>query len=78
MPTGLTRILVINPRLEQALSVKRVLEPLGKYDVRPFTSLENALAFIAADALPDLVVLDVELRGYKVGEVIALLRRRRR
>ncbi|GEM_PF-3544587 len=77
MPTGLTRILVINPQLEQALSVKRVLEPLGKYDVRPFTSLENALAFIAADAPPDLVVLDVELRGYKVGEVMALLRRRR-
>ena len=76
MPIGLTRILVINSRLEQALSVKRVLEPLGKYDVRPFTALENALAFSAADAAPDLVVLDVELRGYKVGEVIALLRRR--
>jgi len=77
MSTGLTRILVINSRLEQALNVKRVLEPLGKYDVRPFTVLENALAFSAADVPPDLVVLDIELRGYKVGEVMAILRRRR-
>lgn len=77
MPTGLTRVLVINPQLEQAVTVKKVLEPLGLYDVRPFTSLDNALAYTTTEAIPDLVVMDIDLRGYKVGEVMALLRRRR-
>jgi CheY-like chemotaxis protein len=77
MPNGLTRILVINPRLEQAVSVKKVLESQIIYDVRSFTALDNALAFSAVEAAPDLVVMDVDLRGYKVGEVIAMLRRRR-
>lgn len=77
MPTGLTRVLVIHARLDKALGVQRLLKPLGVYDVRPFTSAENALSYMQDDGTPDLAIVDVEVRGMRVVEVMTALRQRR-
>jgi CheY-like chemotaxis protein len=75
--TGLIRVLVIHAQLDQAVAVQKLLKPLGIYDVRPFTAAENALQYVIEDGTPDLAILDVRLRGARVLEVMAQLRRKR-
>lgn len=74
MPDARIHVLVILPRLPDAVGIKAALEPLGRFDVRPFTSPINGLNH-ARMSPPDLAILDVHLRQPNVLEITKALRK---
>lgn len=74
MPESRVRVLVINPKLNQAVGIKNALEALGGFEARPFTSSINALEF-ARNAPPDIAVLDIAIRSPNISETTVALRK---
>ena len=58
MPESRVRVLIVNPKLNQAVGIKNALEAVGGFEARPFTSPANALEF-ARVTPPDAAVLDI-------------------
>ncbi|MCC6565501.1 MAG: hypothetical protein IT298_07045 [Chloroflexi bacterium] len=74
MPDIRIHVLVIIPRLSDAVGIKTALDSVGRFDVRPFTSPINGLNH-ARTAPPDLAILDVHIRQPNVLEVTTALRK---
>lgn len=74
MPDVRIHVLVIIPRLSDAVGIKAALDSVGRFDVRPFTSPINGLNH-ARTAPPDLAILDVHIRQPNVLEVTTALRK---
>ncbi len=74
MPESRVRVLIVNPKLNQAVGIKNALEAVGGFEARPFTSPANALEF-ARVTPPDAAVLDIAIRSPNVGEVSVALRK---
>lgn len=74
MSEPLLRILIINPKLDHALGIKKALDALGGFETRAFTSPINALEF-ARKAVLDMVVADFHLRSPNLAETTLALRK---
>ncbi|MCU0496047.1 MAG: transposase [Anaerolineae bacterium] len=68
-----TRLMIINRRLDFAVTAKKALEQLGGYEVAPFTTPDTALDYLRLRP-HDVVMVDFTLKGLSGSEIIRRIR----
>lgn len=68
-----TRLMIINRRLDFAVTAKKALEQLGGYEVAPFTTADTALDYLRLRP-HDVVMVDFTLKGLSGTEIIRRIR----
>lgn len=74
MPESRVRVLVVNPKLNQAVGIKNAIDAVPGFEARSFTSPINALEFARTTPL-DAAVLDLAIRSPNLGETTVALRK---
>lgn len=69
-----TRLVIITQNVEFSMRTARSLEQPGAFTVTPFTSAENALAYLRENP-QDVVLLDLDLPQLRASEFVQTLRR---
>ncbi len=67
------RVLIINPRIDFAVSIKKALEDTGAFEVYPFTGVETALDFLRGHP-QDVALVDSEAPGVRLDDFVSRAR----